>query len=75
MKISGCIALVTGGASGIGRGICEHLLQHGAKVKVIVFAVSIIRILRDAKMPSGPYQPKHMDISGTLWTARERCSR
>ncbi|KAL9975503.1 hypothetical protein ACROYT_G012668 [Oculina patagonica] len=35
MKISGCIALVTGGASGIGRGICELLLQHGAKVAVV----------------------------------------
>ena len=33
MKISGCVAFVTGGASGIGRGICEVLLQRGAKVK------------------------------------------
>ena len=34
MKISGCVALVTGGASGIGRGICEVLLQRGAKVNL-----------------------------------------
>ena len=32
MKISDCVALVTGGASGIGRGLCEFLLQHNAKV-------------------------------------------
>ena len=32
MKISGCVALVTGGASGIGRGRCEVLLQRNAKV-------------------------------------------
>ena len=35
MKISDCIAVVTG----IGRGICELLLQLGAKVNVIVFSV------------------------------------
>ena len=32
MKISVCVALVTGGASGIGRGRCEVLLQRNAKV-------------------------------------------
>lgn len=35
MKISGRVAFVTGGASGIGRGICETLLQFDAKVAVI----------------------------------------
>ena len=32
MRIAGSVALVTGGASGIGKSICEHLLQKGAKV-------------------------------------------
>ncbi|CAH3148122.1 unnamed protein product, partial [Porites evermanni] len=35
MKISGCVALVTGGASGIGRGLCEVLLQRNAKVAIV----------------------------------------
>ena len=32
MKIEGSVAIVTGGASGIGKAICEKLLQGGAKV-------------------------------------------
>lgn len=32
MKIEGGVALVTGGASGIGKAVCEKLLQGGAKV-------------------------------------------
>ena len=32
MKTCGCVALVRGGASGIGRGRCEVLLQRNAKV-------------------------------------------
>ena len=36
MKISGCVALVTGGASGIGRGLCDVLLQRNAKVSLFI---------------------------------------
>ena len=32
MKIEGTVALVTGGASGIGKAVCMSLLQRGAKV-------------------------------------------
>lgn len=34
MDLKGKIALVTGGAAGIGRAYCEELLKHGAKVSV-----------------------------------------
>ena len=36
MKISGCVAIVTGGASGIGRGLCDVLLQRNAKVSLFI---------------------------------------
>ncbi|PSN33988.1 hypothetical protein C0J52_22502 [Blattella germanica] len=34
MDLKGKIALVTGGAAGIGKAYCEELLKHGAKVSV-----------------------------------------
>lgn len=34
MDIKGKVALVTGGATGLGRTICEELLKHGAKVVI-----------------------------------------
>ncbi|MFC5949250.1 SDR family NAD(P)-dependent oxidoreductase [Pseudonocardia lutea] len=32
--VSGLVAVVTGGASGIGRGIAQRLVEHGAKVVI-----------------------------------------
>lgn len=34
MDIKGKVALVTGGATGLGRAFCEELLKHGAKVSI-----------------------------------------
>jgi 3-oxoacyl-[acyl-carrier protein] reductase len=35
VKLSGAVALVTGGAQGIGRGIAAHLAAHGARVAIL----------------------------------------
>ena len=34
MKIRGCVAIVTGGAQGIGEKICIALLERGCKVSI-----------------------------------------
>ena len=59
MKISGCVALVTGGASGIGRGRCEVLLQRNAKVFISTLD-SRQRIMRE-------YRKFHEFVESLNW--------
>lgn len=35
MDLKGKVALVTGGAAGIGRAYCEELLKQGCKVRIL----------------------------------------
>lgn len=34
MILQGLVGLVTGGASGLGRGTAEHLVKHGGRVVI-----------------------------------------
>jgi len=40
------VALVTGGASGIGLAICKELLQNKVKVVNLIFFTQYIKLLR-----------------------------
>ena len=42
MKLQDCVAVITGGASGIGAGCAEYLLDRGAK------AVTLLDVNADA---------------------------
>lgn len=38
MKIESCVAIITGGASGLGEACARHLVMNGAKVSIFDFA-------------------------------------
>jgi len=46
MDIKGKVAMVTGGAAGIGRAYCEELLKNGAKVRFrLIFITYFVQLM------------------------------
>ncbi|HEX2678251.1 MAG TPA: SDR family NAD(P)-dependent oxidoreductase, partial [Polyangiales bacterium] len=50
---AGRVAVVTGGASGLGRGLCEELARHGAKVVIADINLAGAQELASTLMRSG----------------------
>lgn len=56
MSMPGLVAVVSGGTTGIGEGICQHLLAAGA-------TVVNLDIARPASMPAGDYHFVQADLT------------
>ena len=57
------VAVVTGGASGIGKGICEELLKDGARVVIADVEQSAIDATVDELSPRGEVSGVRTDVS------------
>jgi NAD(P)-dependent dehydrogenase (short-subunit alcohol dehydrogenase family) len=63
LEIDGMVAVVTGGAGGIGRGIVGALLRQGATVVIADVEQSAIDAAVEALAPLGPISGHRTDIS------------
>jgi NAD(P)-dependent dehydrogenase (short-subunit alcohol dehydrogenase family) len=61
--LRGKVAVVTGGAAGIGRGIVEALLDEGARVVVADVEVPVLERAVDELRPRGEVIGFHTDVS------------
>jgi len=68
--LHGKTAMVTGGASGIGRAVCEHLARAGALVAVVDIEDGAIRETVDALRAVGS-ETSHTGIAGDVRSASD----
>ena len=63
LSIDGAVAVVTGGASGIGKGIVKALLRRGARVVIADIEESVLEQAVGELSPLGPVEGVRTDVS------------
>ena len=63
LSIDGAVAVVTGGASGIGKGIVKALLRRGARVVIADIEESVLEQAVGELSPLGPVEGLRTDVS------------
>ena len=63
LSIDGAVAVVTGGASGIGKGISKALLRRGARVVIADIEESVLEQAVGELSTLGPVEGVHTDVS------------
>ena len=63
LSIEGAVAVVTGGASGIGKGIAKALLRRGAKLVIADIEEPVLEQAVEELSPLGPVEGVRTDVS------------